>query len=249
MAEKKGNRDSKARAARLGLPDSFSSKSSSKSEFGGDSMRESYFRSESGDTAGGTLQNRLREIGQTQLLQSRKGVALVTAVITLVLTLGFSSLFATNPLDTTTLAARISGGVALSEGELKDVVQQLGETVYWAGSQRGAKYTINAQNVGAIYVRYLPDGKGISDTSPKYRVIATYKEANGYDATLAAGNQANGVSVARPDGSGVIYYNKNTPTNVYLAYKGQPYQIEIFDPSAEVSLALANDDTKIKIIK
>lgn len=245
MAERKGNRDSKSRGARLGLPESFTSKS----DLGSDSLRESYFKSGSNQSTAGSLQNRLQEIGQTKLLQSRKGVAVVTAVITLVLTLGLSSLFATNPLDTTTLAARISGGVALSEDELKDVVQQLGETVYWSGSERGAKYTINAQNVGAIYVRYLPDGKGISDTAPKYRVIATYKEANGYDATLAAGNQANGVTVARPDGSGVLYYNKNTPTNVYLAYKTQPYQIEIFDPSAEVALALANDDTKIKIIK
>jgi hypothetical protein len=55
--------------------------------------------------------------------------------------------------------------------------------------------------------------------------------------------------VARPDNTGVIYYNKNTPTNVYLAYKSQPYQIEIFDPSAEVALDLANDDTSISIIK
>lgn len=247
MATKRSNGDSKSRNARLGLPESFLSDTSVKGN--SDSMRESYFKSSDGDSTGSTIKGKLQELGQIKLFQSRKGVALVTAVITLVLTLGFSSLFATNPLDTTTLAARISGGVALSEDELKDVVVTLGETVYWAGPQRGAKYTINAQNVGAIYVRYLPDGKGISDTAPNYRVIATYKEANGYDATLAAGNQANGVSVARPDNTGVIYYNKNTPTNVYLAFKSEPYQIEIFDPSAEVALDLANDDTKVKIIK
>lgn len=248
MAAKRSTGDSKSRNSRLGLPDSFLSETSG-NKSNSDSMRESYFKSSSGDSTGSAIKGKLQELGQIKLLQSRKGVALVTAIITLVLTLGFSSLFATNPLDTTTLAARISGGVALSEDELKDVVVTLGETVYWAGPQRGAKYTINAQNVGAIYVRYLPDGKGISDTAPNYRVIATYKEANGYDATLAAGNQANGVSVARPDNSGVIYYNKNTPTNVYLAFKSQPYQIEIFDPSAEVALDLANDDTKVKIIK
>ncbi len=248
MAEKQTKGDAKSRSARLGLSDSFVS-SSSDSKFGGDNLRESYFKSSSGNSTSSSISSRLQELGQTKLLQSRRGVALVTAVITMVLTLSFSSLFATNPLDTTTLAARISGGVALSESELKDVVQKLGETVYWSGPERGAKYTINAQNVGAIYVRYLPDGKGISDTAPNYRVIATYKEANGYDATLAAGNQANGVSVARPDNTGVIYYNKTTPTNVYLAYKSLPYQIEIFDPSAEVALALANDDTKIQIVK
>ncbi len=246
MAAKKSNGDSKSRKARLGLPDSFLNESTGSNP---DTLRESYFKSSDSDSTSSAMKVKLQELGQIKLLQTRKGVAVVTAVITLVLTLGFSSLFATNPLDTTTLAARISGGVALSEDELRDVAVTLGETVYWAGPQRGAKYTINAQNVGAIYVRYLPDGKGISDTAPNYRVIATYKEANGYDATLAAGNQANGVSVARPDNTGVIYYNKNTPTNVYLAYKSQPYQIEIFDPSAEVALDLANDDTSISIIK
>lgn len=248
MVEKRSKGDSKSRNARVGLPDTFLTNSLD-SKPNSDSLRESYFKSSSDDSTGSAIRGKLQELGQIKLLQTRKGVAIVTAVITLVLTLGFSSLFATNPLDTTTLAARISGGVALSEEELKDVVVTLGETVYWSGPERGAKYTINAQNVGAIYVRYLPDGKGISDTAPNYRVIATYKEANGYDATLAAGNQANGVSVVRPDNTGVIYYNKNTPTNVYLAYKAQPYQIEIFDPSAEVALDIANDDTKVKIVK
>jgi hypothetical protein len=248
MAERRKSGEAKSRSARLGLPETFS-KSSSKETYNADELRESFFKSDSGNGFTSAIKDRFSQLSKAPVMQSRTGVASITAVITIILTLSFSSLFATNPLDTTTLAARISGGVALSEGELKDVVQQLGENVYWAGPVRGAKYTINAQNVGAIYVRYLPDGKGISDTSPKYRVIATYKEANGYDATLAAGNQANGVSVVRPDKLGVLYYNKNTPTNVYLAFKSAPYQIEIFDPSAEVALALANDTDKVTLIK
>jgi hypothetical protein len=249
MAARKRSSDQSSRNSRVGLPESFTGKSSGGLGLNSDggSSRESYFREESSTIS--SLKDKVSLIGQSKILQSRRGVALVTAVITLVLTLGFSSLFATNPLDTTTLAARISGGVALSEGELRDVVKTLGETVYWAGPERGAKYTINAQNVGAIYVRYLPGGKGISDTKADYRVIATYKEANGYDATLAAGNQPNGVSVPRPDNTGVIYFNKNSPTNVYLAFKSQPFQIEVFDPSAETALALANDDKKIQVIK
>jgi hypothetical protein len=80
-------------------------------------------------------------------------------------------------------------------------------------------------------------------------VIATYKETNAYDATLAAGNQPNGVSFAKEDGAGVVYYNKNTPTNVYLAYKALPFQIEVFDPVAVTALAMANDANKIQAIK
>jgi hypothetical protein len=252
MAVKRNSGDSKSRNSRLGLPESFATRAGSRtsgSNFEEDNMRESYFKTDKDNSSKSAIKQKLSALSQASLLQTRRSVAVITAVITVVLTLGFSSLFATNSLDSTTLAARISGGVALSESELKDVVAKLGETVYWVGGERGAKYTINAQNVGAIYVRYLPDGKGISDNAPKYRVIATYKEANAYDATLAAGNQANGVSVARPDKTGVIYYNKNTPTNVYLAFKAQPFQIEIFDPSAETSLSLANDDAKIQAIK
>ena len=216
---------------------------SNSSEQGEDSLRMSFFKSQSGS------RNRFAFLDQIPVLKTRVGVAIVTAIITVAVTLGFSSLFAPNQLDTTTLAARISGGVALSEDELKDVVRELGETVYWAGPVRGAKYTINAQNTGAIYVRYLPGGKDISDNSPKFRVVATYKEENAYDATLAAGNQQNGVSLNRADETGVIYYNKNSPTNVYVAFKAQPFQIEIFDPEAETSLALANDSEAIRVIE
>ena len=248
MTEKRTKKDSQSASARLGLPSTFTSMVNENSSAEEDNLRESYFKSET-ESSTSALKDRMRMISELAVFRTRRGVVLVTAVVTLVLTLSFSSLFATNPLDTTTLAARISGGVALSESDLRDVVSKLGETVYWAGPMRGAKYTINAQNVGAIYVRYLPNSKGISDTSPKYRVIATYKETNAYDATLAAGNQPNGVSFAKEDGAGVVYYNKNTPTNVYLAYKALPFQIEVFDPVAVTALAMTNDANKIQAIK
>jgi hypothetical protein len=215
-------------------------------------LRESFFKDADPVKGGTDFATRAQELFQafagSVLFRTKKSVAIVTAVVTLIVTMSFSSLFAPNQLDTTTLAARISGGVALTEPELRDVVKSIGQTVYWAGGMRGAKYTINAQNVNTIYVRYLPDGKGISDQTPKYRVIATYKQVNAYDATLTAGNQENGVSFAKPNGS-VVYYNKNVPTNVYVAYKAKPYQIEIFDPTAEQSLNIANSASALQVIK
>lgn len=217
-----------------------------------DDLRDSYFKQADPEKESSDVMGRVKDLygnlAASFLFRTKRNVAVVTAVVTLIVTMSFSSLFAPNQLDTTTLAARISGGVALSEPELRDVVKSIGQTVYWAGSMRGAKYTINAQNVNTIYVRYLPDGKGISDQTPKFRVVATYKQVNAYDATLTAGNQASGVSFAKPNGS-VVYYNKSVPTNVYVAYKAKPYQIEIFDPKAEESLKIANSATNLQVIK
>jgi hypothetical protein len=228
----------------------FDSSSSSSSSL--DDLRESYFKDADPVKSSSDILGRVKDLyssfAASFLFRTKKSVAVVTAVVTLIVTMSFSSLFAPNQLDTTTLAARISGGVALTEPELRDVVKSIGQTVYWAGSMRGAKYTINAQNVNTIYVRYLPGGKGISDQTPKFRVVATYKQVNAYDATLTAGNQENGVSFAKPNGS-VVYYNKTVPTNVYVAYKNKPYQIEVFDPKAEQSLSIANSASALQIIK
>lgn len=246
-AKKKArSNESSSKRTSQGFPESFTRTAELDNVDALDGLSENFFSSGQGSSSKRSVR---RAFDQFPLFKSRLGVAIVTAIISIALTLGLSSLFATNPLDTTTLAARISGGVALTEGELKAVVKELGETVYWSGPVRGAKYTINAQNVGAIYVRYLPDGKGISDNAPNYRVVATYKEENGYDATLAAGNQVNGVSLTRSDDNGVIYYNKNAPTNVYVAFKGRPFQIEIFDPSADTALSIANDVNAVRPVE
>lgn len=140
--------------------------------------------------------------------------------------------------DQTSFQAKISGGVVLTEVELKAAVKKLGVTVFWAGSMKDAKYTLNASDLKQIYVRYLPGGRGVGDTKKKYRVIATYIVPGAFAATAAAGNQSNGVTLSRTDGA-VVYYNKLEPTNVYLAEKDSNYQVEVFDPDAPTSLQLA----------
>lgn len=210
-------------------------------------LRESFFANQMSTNQGNERARQIFNQFNVVLFKTKKTTALVTAIFTFLITLSISSLFTPNPIDTTTLAARISGGVALTELQLKEVVAEIDQRVYWAGPIRGAKYTINAQNFNSIYVRYLIDGKGISDQTPKYRVIATYKEANAYNSTLSAGNQANGLSFTKPDGR-VVYYNKQVPTNVYVAFKEDPYQIEIFEPDANVALAIANSESDLRLI-
>lgn len=175
-------------------------------------------------------------------------LALIAAVfISSFITYGITHKMDSSAPATTTFLAKISGGVALSESELRSVVFQLKRTVYWTGTQKGAKYTINALNEGQTYIRYLPNGKGVSDTAPNYRTVGTYETKDAYTSTLAAGNEANGVSFTTADGR-VIHYNKSSSDNVYVAYKNQNFQIEIFDPKPGFSLKIANNN-ELQVIK
>ena len=172
----------------------------------------------------------------------------LVAVLSSALTFAITKQFEQGVVDQTSFVAKISGGVALTEPELKDVVKQLKTPVYWAGPLSGSKYTINASTPGQIYVRYLPDGNGVNDLSPKYRVIGTYAEKDAYTSTLAAGNEANGVSFTTPEGI-VVHYNKSAQSNVYVAFQGKDFQIEVFDPSPKTALAIASAANSIRVIK
>lgn len=141
-----------------------------------------------------------------------------------------------------------AGKVALTEGELIAAVKQLGVDVYWAGPVSGAKYTLAVPADGQAYVRYLPNGQGIEDTKPNYVVIATYSTIDAFTSTQAAGNTSNGVTFINAEGA-AVYYSKDTPTNVYVAYPNLDYQIEIFDPIATTALDIASKTGALKLVR
>jgi len=150
--------------------------------------------------------------------------------------------------STTTFTDVTTGKVALTESELIDAVKQLGVDVYWAGPVKGAKYTLAVPADGQAYVRYLPNGDGLTDTKPNYVVIATYTTTNAFSATQAAGNQSNGVTFVNTEGA-AVFYNKDTPTNVYVAYPNLNYQIEVFDPIAATALEIASKQGALRLVK
>ena len=150
--------------------------------------------------------------------------------------------------SSTTLTEVISGKVALTEAELIAAVKELGADVYWAGPVKGAKYTLAVPVDGQAYVRYLPEGQGIDDTKPNYVVIATYTTTDAFTATQAAGNTSNGVSFISASGA-AIYYSKDTPTNVYVAYPNLNFQVEIFNPIAATALEIASTNGALRLVK
>jgi hypothetical protein len=166
-----------------------------------------------------------------------------------IITYSFTTSSTPTPVaSTSTFTDVIAGKVALTESELIEAVKKLGVDVYWAGPVKGAKYTLAVPADGQAYVRYLPNGDGLTDTKPNYVVIATYTTTNAFSATQAAGNQSNGVTFINAEGA-AVYYNKDTPTNVYVAYPNLNYQIEVFDPIAATALDIASKQGALRLVK
>ena len=173
---------------------------------------------------------------------------IATAVISSLVTFGITNQLAPGLADRTTLAAQTSGGVCLSEKELRALVSANKIAAYWTGPVKDATYSINTTTPGQVFVRYILKGMDCGSTESNFRVIATYAEADAFNSTQQAGNQAEGVSLANPDGS-VVYFNKNAPKNVYIAYPGIDYQIEIYDPDPKTAVTLATTSNQVQLIR
>lgn len=175
-------------------------------------------------------------------------------LITLVLSFSLSQSIGSNRFSNETefvagksLIEVTSGQVALTAEELRQAVRLLGVTAYWVGPEDESLYSLESRVNGQVFIKYLPNGEGIEDTRATYRVIATYSLEEAFDSTRAAGSIEGGVGLLNPDGA-AIYYNRSEPSNVYLAYKGENFQIEIFDPGIGVSINLATEPSRVKKI-
>ena len=122
--------------------------------------------------------------------------------------------------------------IAVSAAGLKSLAARLGQTIYWAGPEPGVTYEVRQLPSGFVYVRYLPKGVPVGDPGP-HRTIATYPMGNAFVATqnLATGKGNHG-TITLPDGGIGVYTKPLTASNVYVAFPGAAYQVEVYDPKA-----------------
>lgn len=132
--------------------------------------------------------------------------------------------------------------------QLRDVVVANHLVVYWTGPIAGYKYSFYSPKSGVSVVKYLPAGRGINDTAPNYRVVGTYLQDDATQAVETSGKKSGSVGFTNADGN-AVFYVRARPTNVYVAVLGKGVQIEIFDPIADQSLALALFKGQIQQIK
>jgi hypothetical protein len=161
------------------------------------------------------------------------GIVICLATITMLKVMGDS------PQDTRSVVLALQGKKVLDEKALRKLVTGQNITAYWIGARDKYKYTLTALPDGNAYVRYLPNGKGLGDTSATYMVIATYPLKNAFSITKANGKATDGVGFINLDGH-AVYYKTTQPASVYVGLRGANYQIEIFDPVAGQALVSAS---------
>jgi hypothetical protein len=118
---------------------------------------------------------------------------------------------------------------AVSVQSLRALADASGHPIYWAGPEPDVKYELTRVTDGRIYIRYLPKSVPIGDKH-LYPIVATYPVANAYRAIRTAAKESGAVTFHTKRG-GLAVYNQSAPTNVYLAYPGSKYQVEVFDPN------------------
>jgi hypothetical protein len=128
----------------------------------------------------------------------------------------------TSPLGLTTAPQ------ALTLAGLKTFAKRVRHPVYWIGPRPQTTYEVTQTADGRIYVRYLPQGQ-VPGTDKPFLTVGTYPVK---DALATTRTQSHAVgSVSTPAAAGAVaFFAKTRPTNVYEAFPGVDYQVEVYDP-------------------
>ena len=122
---------------------------------------------------------------------------------------------------------RTFGPLAATVAKLRVIARA--RPVYWAGRKPTATYELTKTSNGRVYIRYLPSGIRVGSRK-NVRFVGTYAVPDAYKALRKAAKAAGDVTFKAPRG-GLAIYSKTGPTNVYLAFPGSNYQIEVYDPN------------------
>jgi hypothetical protein len=131
------------------------------------------------------------------------------------------------------------GAEVLSAEELREAVSGPGTPVYWAGEQKGTELELSQSEAGRTYVRYLTGDAGAGDPRPIFLTVGTYDRPHPVQELKQQGKEKGAVLGEAPGGA-LVYYNRDRPQSVYLAYPGVEAQIEVYDPNVKQALRLVN---------
>jgi hypothetical protein len=135
--------------------------------------------------------------------------------------------------------------VAVTPSQLKSIAASAGHPVFWEGRFNGT-YELTTIADGRTYIRYLPPGIPVGDSS-RHLTIGTYVQSSPpFEAVRSAAIKKHATIVTMKDGSIAVQYH-NRPTSVYLVFPGAMYEVEVYDPNPATALRLATTGKVVPI--
>lgn len=143
--------------------------------------------------------------------------------------------FVVRPGDSSPSAGASTAGAtnahAATASGLRATAAALAQPIYWLGPQAHMTYELTVTTGRLIYVRYLPHGVKPGDPRPNYITIGTYPKQGAF-AIVEAARKLRGSRVQEFGANEIAVTYSTRPKSVYVAYRGVPYMIEVFDPAA-----------------
>jgi len=165
-------------------------------------------------------------LARTMRTAALVGLGLIAVVLGLMLILDDSD----DSSDTG--AARI-----VSVEELQEAAAGREAPIYWAGAQDEAELELSQPDAARTFVRYLTGGAKAGDAGADFLTVGTYADDDPVGTLKRQGKEPGGVLVSAP-GNAIVYFERNNPHSVYVAYPGVAAQIEVYDPDFKRALQL-----------
>jgi hypothetical protein len=130
------------------------------------------------------------------------------------------------------------GPVLASAAQLATEAKSLGRPIYWAGPRSKWSYELTVTDSGRVFVRYLPRGAAAGDSRSGFLTVGTYPAADAYP-NLKKVSTGYGVHSNLLPNDGLLVAPTRLPKNVYLAYRNDGYQVEVYDASTGAARRMA----------
>lgn len=137
--------------------------------------------------------------------------------------------------------APASGGVEpaiVSAGELEELAEASGHSVYWAGTLPGKEIEASEDEAGNFQIRYLDEGAEAGGGDAAVLTIGSYPLADPAAAVEGFADRKTSRAHTAPDGREVAF-SLEKPTSVYFAGADGDVQVEVYDPDPRRAMSLA----------
>lgn len=131
-----------------------------------------------------------------------------------------------------------AGPTIVSAAALRAAAKQNEAPLYWAGTRSAARIEYTRRSDGTTFVRYLTGGARAGDPGAGYVVVATYPQTDAYERVSTIAHEKGFATTELSDGGGLAVVKPGSPANIHVVYRDQPYQVEVYAPTAKVARQL-----------